>query len=168
MERLPQGLLFLKNSQPSNKQVIKPVRKPAIQQASQQTSQQASHPRSKPVNKSASQPSNPTSNSLRGVGGRRAPAGRGCGGARGGAATATAAAAASPEPWNLGGALVPSAHAGTKYPVRGIPHFDNWCSLSQPGTTTMFRGCFLNLDMRSGFLHSSWIYFLFLELACRH
>ena len=52
-------------------------------------------------------------NSLRGVGGRRAPAGRGRGGARGGAATATATAAAatavSQELWNLGGALVQRA-----------------------------------------------------------
>ena len=47
-------------------------------------------------------------NSLRGVGGRRAPAGRGRGGARGGAATATAtatAAAVSQELWPPGGAL---------------------------------------------------------------
>ena len=48
-------------------------------------------------------------NSLRGVGGRRAPAGRGRGGARRGTATATATAATSQQLWASGAALVQRA-----------------------------------------------------------
>ena len=60
-------------------------------------------------------------NSLRGVGGRRAPAGRGRG--DGGGGDSDGDVPTTLDIWRSPGPTCP----GTKYPVRGIPHFDEFC-----------------------------------------
>ena len=120
--------------QPSNKQAIKQVSKPAIQQASNQTSQPGSHPTSKQANKKASQPSNkqvskqeskpaiqqasrpasqPGRLKERVWGGGSPPRKDQMGGGHGGVPTTL-------DIWRSPGPTCPR----TKYPVRGIPHFD--------------------------------------------
>ena len=89
--------------------------KPAIQQASQYTSRQASHPTSKPVNRSR-------------VAGR--PRGHSGGGDGG-----------FPRSLESGRSPGPTC-PGTKYPVRGIPHFD-------VVSRTRIEACKLSLKQRA-------------------